>query len=60
VGEHDQPLADQAPALADEVANGRLTVVPGAYHSPQLTHATQWRAAMEGHLSWAATQRSAP
>lgn len=59
VGEHDHPLVDQAPALADEVANGRLTVISGAYHSPQLTHATEWRAAVESHLAWAATHGSA-
>jgi pimeloyl-ACP methyl ester carboxylesterase len=56
VGAHDQPLADQAPALASEVANGRLTIIPGAYHSPQLTHAAEWRAAVEAHLAWAAAQ----
>jgi 3-oxoadipate enol-lactonase len=55
VGEHDHPLVDQAPALAGEVADGRLTVIPGAYHSPQLTHASAWRAAVRDHLSWAAT-----
>ena len=38
VGEHDHPLVDQAPELAAEVADGRLTVIEGAYHSPQLTH----------------------
>ena len=38
VGEHDHPLVEQAPALAAEVADGRLTVIEGAYHSPQLTH----------------------
>ena len=58
VGEHDHPLVDQAPALAAEVANGRLTVIPGAYHSPQLTHATTWRSAGESHLAWAAAQTS--
>jgi pimeloyl-ACP methyl ester carboxylesterase len=51
VGEHDHPLVDQAPALASEVADGRLTVIAGAYHSPQLTHAAEWRAAVEDHLS---------
>ena len=55
VGEHDHPLVDQAPELAGEVAHGRLTVVPGAYHSPQLTHATAWQAAVEAHLAWAPT-----
>jgi pimeloyl-ACP methyl ester carboxylesterase len=55
VGEHDHPLVDQAPALADDVGEGRLTVIPGAYHSPQLTHASEWRAAVQNHLSWAAT-----
>jgi pimeloyl-ACP methyl ester carboxylesterase len=54
VGAHDQPLADQAPALAGEVADGRVTVIAGAYHSPQLTHAADWRAAVEDHLAWAA------
>ncbi len=54
VGEHDHPLVDQAPELAGEVADGRLTVIPGAYHSPQLTHAAEWRAAVEDHLAWAA------
>ena len=54
VGEHDHPLVDQAPELAGEVADGRLTVIPGAYHSPQLTHAAQWTAAVEAHLAWVA------
>ena len=52
-GEHDHPLIDQAPELAAEVADGRMTVIPGAYHSPQLTHAAAWRAAVESHLAWA-------
>ena len=55
VGQHDHPLVDQAPELAAEVANGRLTVIAGAYHSPQLTHAEEWRAAVEAHLTWAAS-----
>ena len=54
-GEHDHPLVDQAPELTAEVANGRLTIIPGAYHSPQLTHAEAWRAAVESHLAWAAS-----
>ncbi len=57
VGEHDHPLVDQAPALAGEVADGRLTVIPGAYHSPQLTHAEAWRAAVEAHLAWVTPSR---
>ena len=51
-GAHDHPLVDQAPALAGEVADGRLTVIPGAYHSPQLTHVGPWRAAVGAHLAW--------
>jgi pimeloyl-ACP methyl ester carboxylesterase len=54
-GERDHPMVDQAPALAAEVADGRLVVIPGAYHSPQLTHAAEWRAAVGAHLAWAAT-----
>jgi pimeloyl-ACP methyl ester carboxylesterase len=51
VGEHDHPLVDQAPALAAEVADGTLVVIDGAYHSPQLTHPDEWRAAVEAHLA---------
>ncbi len=59
-GEHDHPLVDQAPKLAAAVADGRLTIIPGAYHSPQLTHATEWRAAVQDHLAWAAASAAAP
>jgi len=60
VGAHDHPLVDQAPDLAAEVADGRLTVIQGAYHSPQLTHPDAWRAAVEAHLGWAAESRRRP
>jgi pimeloyl-ACP methyl ester carboxylesterase len=51
VGEHDHPLVDQAPALAAAVPRASLTVIPGAYHSPQLTHPDEWREAVEAHLT---------
>ena len=51
VGENDHPFVGQAEDLAAEVADGALTVVPGAYHSPQLTHPAEWTAAVEGHLA---------
>jgi pimeloyl-ACP methyl ester carboxylesterase len=51
VGELDQPFAGQAAQLAAEVADGTSTVIAGAYHSPQLTHPTEWTAALEGHLA---------
>lgn len=51
VGEHDHPFVDQAAALADEVADGALTVIEGAYHSPQLTHPDEWAAAVVAHLA---------
>lgn len=57
-GERDHPLVDQAPELAAALADGRLTVIPGAYHSPQLTHPDAWRAAVEAHLAWAAAARA--
>ena len=60
VGQHDHPLVDQAPELAAEVADGRLTVIAGAYHSPQLTHPDAWRAALEAHLAWADDVRGRP
>jgi pimeloyl-ACP methyl ester carboxylesterase len=53
VGEHDHPMVGQAPELAAEVAHGHVTLIPGAYHSPQLTHAAEWRVAVEGHLAHA-------
>jgi pimeloyl-ACP methyl ester carboxylesterase len=59
-GEHDHPLVDQAPDLAAEVADGRLAVIEGAYHSPQLTHGEQWLGAVEAHMDWAAQVRHAP
>jgi pimeloyl-ACP methyl ester carboxylesterase len=57
-GEHDHPLVDQAPALAAEVGQGTLRVIPGAYHSPQLTHAQAWRDAVEDHLARADAARA--
>jgi pimeloyl-ACP methyl ester carboxylesterase len=59
-GEHDHPLVDQAPELAALVAEGRLTIIPGAYHSPQLTHPDQWTAAVRAHLAWADEARARP
>lgn len=56
-GQHDHPLVDQAPELASLVANGRLAVIDGAYHSPQLTHAQQWKDAVRVHLAWADATR---
>jgi pimeloyl-ACP methyl ester carboxylesterase len=57
-GEHDHPLVDQAPELASLVANGRLTVIDGAYHSPQLTHPEDWKNAVRAHLAWADAGRN--
>jgi 3-oxoadipate enol-lactonase len=54
VGSEDHPLVDQAPDLAAEVGDGELVVIDGAYHSPQLTHAAEWLAAIERHLARAA------
>jgi 2-succinyl-6-hydroxy-2,4-cyclohexadiene-1-carboxylate synthase len=51
VGEHDHPFIDQAEELAAEVGDGRVVVIPGAYHSPQLTHQDDWRRAVEAHLA---------
>ncbi len=59
-GQHDHPLVDQAPELADLLADGRLTVITGAYHSPQLTHPDEWKDAVRAHLAWADATRAAP
>jgi pimeloyl-ACP methyl ester carboxylesterase len=50
VGELDHPFVDHASALATGVADGQLTLIPGAWHSPQLTHPAAWLAAVNGHL----------
>ncbi len=57
-GAHDHPLIDQAPELAGLVADGRLEVIDGAYHSPQLTHVESWRRAVGAHLAWADATRA--
>jgi len=51
VGEHDHPFVDQGADLAAEANGGQLAVIVGAYHSPQLTHAAEWAAAVEAHLT---------
>lgn len=51
VGEHDHPFVGQSADLAASVADGRVVVIDGAYHSPQLTHADAWAAAVEAHLA---------
>jgi pimeloyl-ACP methyl ester carboxylesterase len=51
VGENDHPFVDQAPELVAEVARGRLAVIDGAYHSPQLTHPAEWLSAVSEHLA---------
>ncbi|MEN9646999.1 MAG: putative 3-oxoadipate enol-lactone hydrolase [Actinomycetota bacterium] len=51
VGELDAPFIGQAADLAASFADGALTVIPGAYHSPQLTHPAEWTAAIDAHLA---------
>jgi pimeloyl-ACP methyl ester carboxylesterase len=31
--------------------HGELTIIEGAYHSPQLTHQAEWLAAVQAHLA---------
>ncbi|MDG2026919.1 MAG: alpha/beta hydrolase [Acidimicrobiales bacterium] len=50
-GEHDHPYVDHAHALADGVANGQAVIIEGAYHSPQLTHQSDWLTAVQSHLT---------
>lgn len=57
-GQNDHPLIDQAPELTSLLANGRLAVIDGAYHSPQLTHADEWKHAVRAHLTWADATRN--
>jgi pimeloyl-ACP methyl ester carboxylesterase len=50
-GALDQPYIGQAPALVAELTSARLVVIEGAYHSPQLTHPEEWRAAVNSHFA---------
>jgi len=50
VGSEDHPFVDHAPGLASGLPEGQLTVIDGAYHSPQLTHPEEWRTAVTEHL----------
>ena len=58
-GREMKAMVDQAPELAGLVADGRLAVIVGAYHSPQLTHPEEWKNALRAHLAWAAASREA-
>lgn len=54
VGSEDHPLVEFAPRIAGATTGAELCVIDGAYHSPQLTHPDEWRAAVEAHLDRAA------
>lgn len=54
VGSLDHPLVELAPGLADPIPDAEVVVIDGAYHSPQLTHPDEWRAALLAHLDRAA------
>lgn len=49
-GSNDHPFVGQAAELAEETRADELVLVDGAYHSPQLTHQTEWAAAVARHL----------
>jgi pimeloyl-ACP methyl ester carboxylesterase len=51
-GEHDAAYLDAARRLAAAIPDARLDFIPGAYHSPQLTHPEAWLAAVTAHLEW--------
>lgn len=50
VGALDGALVGRAAHLADAVPDAHLVSIDGAYHSPQLTHPDEWRAAVVDHL----------
>ena len=51
VGELDEPFRGPSDRLAAAIPDAELVVIAGAYHSPQLTHPAEWRAAIMGHLA---------
>ncbi|MEM8705391.1 MAG: alpha/beta hydrolase [Actinomycetota bacterium] len=50
-GEHDHPYVDDGPRLRDSITDARFIPIAGAYHSAQLTHPVEWRAAIDAHLA---------
>ena len=50
VGELDQPFRGPSDRLVAAVPGAHLEVIEGAYHSPQLTHPTEWQEAIAAHL----------
>lgn len=55
-GSLDGSLISLAPEMAAAIPGAALAIIDGAYHSPQLTHPAQWRAAIEAHLERAAIE----
>ena len=51
VGEFDEPFIGASQRLTSRIPNARQVVIPGAYHSPQLSHPTEWAAALLEHLA---------
>jgi pimeloyl-ACP methyl ester carboxylesterase len=51
VGELDGALVARSALIADAVPGARLVTIDGAYHSPQLTHADEWREAITTFLA---------
>jgi len=49
-GSEDRPLVDQVEPMVAGLADAEAVIIDGAYHSPQLTHPAEWRAAVERHL----------
>ena len=50
VGSRDGALVQRADEMAAMIPGATLARIDGAYHSPQLTHPDEWRAAVLGHL----------
>lgn len=50
-GSLDRLFVKMAPDIASAISGAHLEIIEGAYHSPQLTHATEWRHAVQDHLA---------
>lgn len=51
VGSEDTAFVAPSRRMVDVLADARLDVIDGAYHSPQHTHRREWLAAVERHLA---------
>lgn len=51
VGERDEPFVAASQRMADGIDGSHLVTITGAYHSPHLTHTSDWVDVVRDHLA---------